>query len=144
MTTFVAQKTTTRNGNRLNNRIPVHMRIEMAAQSTSSTGGGSTTLERPKAAPEKNVKEKKGSSRANAGDWEIRLFNDPMNKREYVARCLMETCGLSEGQAFQIMMNAHQNGAAVVGTYAFEQAELYYQSLRGAGLTVDMVKVGDD
>ena len=59
-----------------------------------------------------------------AGDWEVRLFNDPMNKREYVARCLMETCGLSDGKAFQIMMNAHQNGAAVVGRWAFEQAEV--------------------
>jgi ATP-dependent Clp protease adapter protein ClpS len=108
----------------------------------ASTGGGSTTLERPKTTPEKKVK--KSGARANAGDWEIRLYNDPMNKREYVARCLMETCGLSEGQAFQVMMSAHQNGAAVVGRYAFEQAELYYQSLRGAGLTVDMVKVGDD
>ena len=62
---------------------------------------------------------------------------------QFVARCLMEVCSVNDGAAFQIMMNAHQNGAAVIGRYDFERAELYYTSLRDNGLTVDMVKVSD-
>jgi len=42
--------------------------------------------------------------------WLVRLFNDPMNKREFVARCLMEVCGLGDGQAYSVMMGAHQSG----------------------------------
>ena len=49
----------------------------------------------------------------------------PMNKREFVARCLMEVCGLDDGMAFSIMMKAHQFGISVIGNYHMEQAELY-------------------
>lgn len=46
--------------------------------------------------------------------WLVRLFNDPMNKREFVARCLMEICGLGDGQAYSVMMAAHQTGESRV------------------------------
>ena len=45
--------------------------------------------------------------------WLVRLFNDPMNKREFVARCLMEVCGLGDGQAYSVMMAAHQTGEQI-------------------------------
>ena len=48
-----------------------------------------------------------------------------MNKREFVARCLMEVCGLDDGAAFNVMMRAHQNGVSVIGNYHHEMAELY-------------------
>ena len=48
-----------------------------------------------------------------------------MNKREFVARCLMEVCGLDDGMAFNVMMRAHQNGVSVIGNYHHEMAELY-------------------
>ena len=48
-----------------------------------------------------------------------------MNKREFVARCLMEVCGLDDGAAFNVMMLAHQNGVSVIGNYHHEMAELY-------------------
>lgn len=53
------------------------------------------------------------------------IFIQPMNKREFVARCLMEVCGLDDGMAFSIMMKAHQFGISVIGNYHMEQAELY-------------------
>ena len=48
-----------------------------------------------------------------------------MNKREFVARCLMEVCGLDDGMAFNVMMRAHQRGISVIGNYHRELAELY-------------------
>mmetsp|Transcript_9935 Transcript_9935/g.14043 ORF Transcript_9935/g.14043 Transcript_9935/m.14043 type:complete len:166 (+) Transcript_9935:169-666(+) len=76
--------------------------------------------------------------------WEVRLYNDPMNKREFVARCLTQITGLSDTAAYQVMMQAHNHGLAVVGRYAFEIAELYHDSLREQGLYVDMIQVDDE
>jgi len=76
--------------------------------------------------------------------WEIRLFNDPMNHRTFVAKCLCEICGKSDGESYQIMMQAHKNGMGVVGRYHYEIAELYYGSLKEEGLTVEMVQVDDE
>ena len=83
-------------------------------------------------------------SRFDAGGWEIRLYNDPFNKREFVARCLATICGKSDSESYQIMMQAHNNGMGVVGRYMFEVAELYYGSLQENGLLVDMVPVEEE
>jgi len=71
---------------------------------------------------------------ANGGDYQILLFNDNMNTREYVARCLCTIVGLSEGKAFEIMLEAHKNGMAVVGSWRYELAEAYNESLNRHGL----------
>jgi ATP-dependent Clp protease adaptor protein ClpS len=78
------------------------------------------------------------------GGWAVRLFNDPMNKREFVALCLSKIVGLSDGQAYQVMMQAHKNGVAVVGRFDLERAELYKTALNDNGLTCDMVPVDDE
>mmetsp|Transcript_4704 Transcript_4704/g.12313 ORF Transcript_4704/g.12313 Transcript_4704/m.12313 type:complete len:172 (-) Transcript_4704:1134-1649(-) len=95
---------------------------------------------------EKTTEEDKTTDevRAKTPMWEIRLWNDPFNKREFVARCLAEVCGKSDTESFQIMMHAHKNGMGVIGRYDFEIAELYYKTLREEGLTVDMVPVDDE
>jgi ATP-dependent Clp protease adapter protein ClpS len=46
----------------------------------------------------------------NRDGWEIRLWNDPFNKREFVARCLSTICNKSDTESYQIMMQAHKNG----------------------------------
>ena len=71
------------------------------------------------------------------------LFNDPVNTREYVSRILMGSIGLTEGEAYQAMMQAHEFGMAVVGTFPFEPAEGYVSQMRQGGLTADM-KPADD
>jgi ATP-dependent Clp protease adapter protein ClpS len=38
--------------------------------------------------------------------------------------------GLSEYQAYQTMMRAHQNGMAVVGRYFYEIAEMFHDALK--------------
>jgi len=125
----------------------VHPSLALSGAIASSDGGGSgpAVLDKPetieKSRVEDSVKEKE---KHGSEGWEVRLFNDPMNKREFVARCLTEICGMSDGQSFQVMMQAHQSGVAVIGRYNFELAELYHNSLRDNGLLVDMRPVDDD
>jgi len=76
--------------------------------------------------------------------WLVRLYNDPMNKREFVARCLAEVCGIDDGASYMIMMKAHQTGIAVIGNYHRELAELYKSKLIGEGLLIDMVPADDE
>lgn len=107
---------------------------------------GPATLE-PEVIEKEDTKEEettKSESTYKRGGWAVRLFNDPMNKREFVAMCLSKITGLSDGQAYQVMMQAHQNGVSVVGRYDQERAELYRDSLVDHGLSVDMVPVEDD
>ena len=104
----------------------------------------------PSVTPAKQKKQKVTISNDNQSDaskdrgWFVRLYNDPMNKREFVSRCLMEICGLGDGQAYSVMMKAHQTGIAVIGNYPRELAELYKVKLSGEGLLIDMVPADDD
>ena len=102
--------------------------------------GGPATLEKPKVVEDK----KQQSAGTKMPAWEIRLWTDPYNKREFVARCLAEVCGKSDTESYQIMMQAHKNGMGVVGRYDFEIAELYNKSLKDNGLLVDMIPVDDE
>jgi ATP-dependent Clp protease adapter protein ClpS len=119
----------------------------------SKLAAGPATIEKPETVEkvdkkvDKNVDDDSTTEkdpRNDAGGWEIRLFNDPMNKREYVAMCLSTVCGKSDSESYQIMMSAHKDGMGVVGRYMFEVAELYYASLRENGLQVDMVPVEEE
>lgn len=92
------------------------------------------------ATPTRETDTKDKTQQQNDKQWAVRLYNDPMNKREYVARCLTEICGLNDGTAYSVMMHAHQQGLAVVGKYEKEIAETYKSSLTTHGLTVDMVE----
>jgi ATP-dependent Clp protease adaptor protein ClpS len=110
--------------------------------------GGPATIEAPtkETVKEKVVKdeEKVTSGYTRKGGWAVRLFNDGMNKREFVAMCLSQIVGLTDGQAYQVMMQAHKNGVAVIGRFDFERAELYKVTLVEHGLLCDMIPVDDD
>jgi hypothetical protein len=54
--------------------------------------------------------ETKSQEKNGKDGWEIRLFNDPMNHRTFVAKCLNEICGKSDSESYQIMMQAHKSG----------------------------------
>ena len=111
---------------------------------TFLASSGSTVLDKPTTKTPEKTSKKAADSKKPAGGWAVRLYNDPMNKREFVARCLSEICGLDDGAAFQCMMTAHQNGRSVIGNYAFEMAEYYLKALIEQGLTVDMIPLDDE
>jgi ATP-dependent Clp protease adapter protein ClpS len=83
------------------------------------------------------------SRRRDHETWEVRLYNDGLNTREHVSRSLVQVTGLSEYQAYQTMMRAHQNGMAVVGRYLYEIAEMFHDALKREGIICDIVPVGD-
>mmetsp|Transcript_7973 Transcript_7973/g.10196 ORF Transcript_7973/g.10196 Transcript_7973/m.10196 type:complete len:158 (-) Transcript_7973:414-887(-) len=106
---------------------------------TVLNAAGSSVIERQKA-----TETTKKSSRTGRGAWEVRIYNDGMNTREHVARCLVQVTGLSEIAAYQTMMQAHQNGIAVVGRWYHEQAEMYFEALKKNGIVCDLIPVEED
>ena len=105
---------------------------------------GPAILDRPAVEKTKEgapVKERKSTG---SEAWEVRIFNDGTNTREFVARCLVQITGLSEITAYQTMMQAHQNGVAVVGRYVYEIAEMYHNALKSNGIICDLVPVDED
>ncbi len=107
--------------------------------------GGPAVLERPETARKERVDEPTKERRRLGGEaWEVRIYNDGLNTREHVARSLVQVTGMSEILAYQTMMQAHQNGIAVVGRWCYEVAEMYHDALRKNGIVCDIVPVDED
>jgi ATP-dependent Clp protease adapter protein ClpS len=98
---------------------------------------GPAVLDRP--ATDSNDDIVKERVREGGEGWEVRIYNDGMNTREHVARSLVQITGMTEMSAYQTMMQAHQNGIASVGRFAFEIAEMYNEGLRKQGIISDIV-----
>jgi ATP-dependent Clp protease adaptor protein ClpS len=80
--------------------------------------------------------EKSSTSRKLAPNYRVLLHNDDFNGMEYVVHVLMSTVPqLSEPQAINVMMEAHEHGMALVITCAQEHAEFYCETLKSHGLT---------
>lgn len=75
------------------------------------------------------------SDKKFAPRYKVLLHNDDFNSMEYVVQTLMQTVGLSQPQAVNVMMEAHHSGIALVITCALEHAEFYCESLKNHGLT---------
>ena len=70
-----------------------------------------------------------------AKKYKLLLFNDNVNKREYVAKVLTTTIpDFSQADAYVVMQKAHQSGMAVVGVWVFELAEAYCDGLKARAL----------
>jgi ATP-dependent Clp protease adapter protein ClpS len=103
-----------------------------------------TTTVIEKKREQRNERYVEDSRRGDHKTWEVRLYNDGLNTREHVSRSLVQvTTGLSEYQAYQTMMRAHQNGMAVVGRYFYEIAEMFHDALKCEGIICDIVPVGN-
>ena len=105
---------------------------------------GPAVLDRPVVEKNKSKEQIKERQTTGSEGWEVRIYNDGKNTREFVARCLVQIVAQSEIEAYQTMMQAHQNGIAVVGTYVYEVAEMYYGALKKNGIVCDIVPVEED
>mmetsp|Transcript_11187 Transcript_11187/g.20128 ORF Transcript_11187/g.20128 Transcript_11187/m.20128 type:complete len:166 (+) Transcript_11187:107-604(+) len=130
--------------------VQVHEEVNSVTVTCSPPSATRLNMAAAAPAPAKK-KEKKVTDENDTQDeqekdrgWLVRLYNDPMNKREFVAMCLMEVCGLDDGASYTIMMKAHQAGLAVIGNYHRELAEMYKTRLSGEGLLIDMVPADDE
>ena len=68
--------------------------------------------------------------------YRVLLHNDDFNPMEYVVECLVTTVpALTEPQAIDIMMQAHNGGTGLVIICELEHAEFYCETLCAKGLT---------
>ncbi|QDZ39757.1 ATP-dependent Clp protease adapter ClpS [Euhalothece natronophila Z-M001] len=80
--------------------------------------------------------EKNQTIRKPAPNYKVLLHNDDFNGMEYVVQTLLQTVpSLTQPQAVNIMMEAHNSGIALVITCAQEHAEFYCEALKNHGLT---------
>lgn len=133
------------------------MRRNLATFAVATATSGATTIERQTVQittrpatvgrPTEEIQREKAPVKERQGQgnesWEVRIYNDTLNTREHVARCLVQVTGLSEFMAYKTMMLAHNHGMAVVGRYAFEIAEMYHDQLKKQGLVCDLVPVDE-
>ena len=68
--------------------------------------------------------------------YKVLLHNDPVNTMEYVVSTLRQVVPqLSEQDAMDVMMEAHNTGVGLVIVCDLEPAEFYCESLKAKGLT---------
>lgn len=68
---------------------------------------------------------------ARGKKYKLLLFNDNVNKREFVARVLVATIPeMNEASAYTVMQKAHTAGYAVCGIWVYELAEAYCEGLK--------------
>ncbi len=80
--------------------------------------------------------EKRTTARKPAPMYRVLLHNDPFNSMEHVVMSIMEVVpSISQPQAVNIMMEAHNSGVGLVVVCALEPAEFYCECLQAKGLT---------
>jgi ATP-dependent Clp protease adaptor protein ClpS len=77
------------------------------------------------------------------GHWRVIVRNDAHNTFDHVAHTLARYIpGIDVDQGFRIADTIHRSGLAIVWTGHREAAELYWDQLQGAGLTMAPLEQG--
>ena len=78
-----------------------------------------------------------GPGTGTGGAWKVIVRNDNHNTFDHVAATLARVVpGVSLDQGYAMAEQIHQRGLAIVWTGEKETAELYWEQLRDAGLTM--------
>jgi ATP-dependent Clp protease adaptor protein ClpS len=86
------------------------------------------TIERPRSA---------GPGSGQGGDWRVIVLNDDHNTFEHVAKTLSRVIpGVTIDSGYALADRIHNSGQAIVWSGEREPAELYWEQLEGAGLTM--------
>lgn len=85
-----------------------------------------------------------GGPGTGMGDaWKVIVRNDNHNTFDHVASTLARIVpGVGLDQGYQLAERIHNTGLAIVWTGMQEQAELYWEQLRDAGLTMAPLERG--
>jgi ATP-dependent Clp protease adaptor protein ClpS len=95
---------------------------------------GPSTVEKPRAG---------GPGRGLGDNWRVIVLNDDHNTFDGVASALARVIpGMSFDQGMQMANRIHNSGRAIVWTGAKEPAELYWEQLSQAGLTMAPLEQG--
>jgi ATP-dependent Clp protease adaptor protein ClpS len=77
------------------------------------------------------------------GVWRVIVLNDDHNTFDHVARTLARVIpGVTLEQGYRIADQIHNSGLAIVWTGPKEVAELYWEQLNSAGLTMAPLEQG--
>lgn len=77
------------------------------------------------------------------GAWRVIVLNDDHNTFDHVARTLSRVIpGVTIEQGYGIADQIHNSGQAIVWTGPKEVAELYWEQLNSAGLTMAPLEQG--
>jgi ATP-dependent Clp protease adaptor protein ClpS len=77
------------------------------------------------------------------GAWRVIVLNDDHNTFDHVARTLARVIpGVTLEQGYRIADQIHNSGQAIVWTGPKEVAELYWEQLNSAGLTIAPLEQG--
>jgi ATP-dependent Clp protease adaptor protein ClpS len=89
---------------------------------------GTETIERPRVA---------GPGSGLGGNWRVIVLNDDHNTFDHVARTLARVVpGVNLDHGYALADRIHRSGQAIVWVGQKEPAELYWEQLDGAGLTM--------
>ncbi len=92
------------------------------------------TTERPRVA---------GPGGGMGGNWRVIVLNDDHNTFDHVAKTLARVIpGIGVDQGYRVADQIHNSGRAIVWTGLREPAELYWEQLQGAGLTMAPLEQG--
>jgi len=78
---------------------------------------------------------------AFARNWNVIVWNDPVNLMTYVVFVFMRVLAFPKEKATKHMLEVHRQGKSLVATETREKAELYHQQLQAHGLTVTIEQV---
>src|SRR2546425_12311845 len=85
--------------------------------------------------PDTTEKTKEKIEEAFEKNWNVIVWNDPVNLMSYVVFVFMKVLGFTKEKAAKHMLEVHNLGKSVVATASREKAELYYQQIQAHGLT---------
>ncbi len=86
------------------------------------------TIERPRSA---------GPGSGTGGEWKVIVLNDDHNTFDHVANTLAAVIpGVTTDSGYQLAEQIHNSGQAIVWSGPKEPAELYWEQLTDAGLTM--------
>ena len=96
------------------------------------------------AAPETPTRKRPSGGSVGTGDaWRVIVLNDNHNTFEGVAFALSSTLpGVTYDDGMAMANTIHTKGRAIVWTGAREPAELYWEQLKDAGLTMAPLEQG--
>jgi ATP-dependent Clp protease adaptor protein ClpS len=78
-----------------------------------------------------------GPGTGTGGSWKVIVRNDNHNTFDHVAATLAKVVpGVTLDQGYAMAERIHNSGLAIVWTGEKETAELYWEQLRDAGLTM--------
>jgi ATP-dependent Clp protease adaptor protein ClpS len=77
------------------------------------------------------------------GLWRVVVLNDDFNTFDHVAETLANLIpGVTLAQGYRFADHIHSTGCAIVWSGPREDAELYWESLEAAGLTMAPLEAG--